>query len=244
MDRHPTRSHPGKGGYWQVEMHMEKMFIDNLNQMSGHARILMSNTKTNSTTENVFNLRDKNILVMRPEDFKKQVKKKETSTVTTRIRFKKPYNSPVRPLDKKRKKQNPQDTTKPSSKTVPQQDNNSSFLSDSTTIDNESYFMYDENMLFNDFTYLLDNNDTTLPEQNSSVTKVIDLQSDFMEKNLHFSTTNFSISEFTDPSSKYFIPDFETYQVNQYVDPALITIEQDTVNEYCWFDNTMNINII
>ncbi|KAG2208704.1 hypothetical protein INT47_007803 [Mucor saturninus] len=38
FDRRPTQAHPGKGGYWTLQVNMEKIFVDNLSQAGGHSR--------------------------------------------------------------------------------------------------------------------------------------------------------------------------------------------------------------
>ncbi|GAA5814494.1 hypothetical protein MFLAVUS_007991 [Mucor flavus] len=38
VDRRPTQAHPGKGGYWTLQVNMEKIFVDNLSQAGGHSR--------------------------------------------------------------------------------------------------------------------------------------------------------------------------------------------------------------
>ncbi|CAO3650328.1 unnamed protein product [Mucor hiemalis] len=38
VDRRPTQAHPGKGGYWTLQVNMEKIFVDNLTQAGGHSR--------------------------------------------------------------------------------------------------------------------------------------------------------------------------------------------------------------
>ncbi|KAI8987104.1 fork head domain-containing protein [Pilobolus umbonatus] len=38
LDRRPTQTHPGKGGYWTLQINMEKLFVENLSQAGGHSR--------------------------------------------------------------------------------------------------------------------------------------------------------------------------------------------------------------
>ncbi|OBZ84444.1 Forkhead box protein I1, partial [Choanephora cucurbitarum] len=116
VDRRPTQAHPGKGGYWTLQVNMEKVFVDNLCQAGGHSRRHHDIGMYSSlSTQHYRASPDKqepspqgcpNIHITRPEDF--ETKK---NTVRTRPQEKEevpktdPKNFIIRfnPLDLKRK---------------------------------------------------------------------------------------------------------------------------------------------
>lgn len=102
VDRRPTQAHPGKGGYWTLQMNMEKVFVDNLCQAGGHSRrhpdmnmysiypqhyrspssdtISSSSSNSDTTTETLSESMCPNIHITRPEDF--EMKKSKNNNVS------------------------------------------------------------------------------------------------------------------------------------------------------------------
>ncbi|KAI8336866.1 fork head domain-containing protein [Choanephora cucurbitarum] len=114
VDRRPTQAHPGKGGYWTLQVNMEKVFVDNLCQAGGHSRrhhdigmysSLSTQYYRSPETEQEQPANCPNIHITRPEDFESK------KTVRTRPQEKEevpktdPKNFIIRfnPLDLKRK---------------------------------------------------------------------------------------------------------------------------------------------
>ncbi|RCH81795.1 hypothetical protein CU098_002808, partial [Rhizopus stolonifer] len=103
VDRRPTQAHPGKGGYWTLQMNMEKVFVDNLCQAGGHSRrhhdmgmysSLSTQYYRSSGSENDQDSLSQeelsmqtlcpNIHITRPEDY--EVKKNKSTVSAPRIR--------------------------------------------------------------------------------------------------------------------------------------------------------------
>ncbi|KAI8375838.1 fork head domain-containing protein [Blakeslea trispora] len=94
VDRRPTQAHPGKGGYWTLQVNMEKVFVDNLCQAGGHSRrhhdIGMYSSistqyyrssasfETEENQESTIQAACPNIHITRPEDF--EIKKTKASS--------------------------------------------------------------------------------------------------------------------------------------------------------------------
>lgn len=101
FDRRPTQAHPGKGGYWTLQVNMEKIFVDNLSQAGGHSRrhhdmgmySSLSNQYYRSPSDESdeiyqddINTMCPNILITVPADYEAK-KTKTTSTVVSAPRI-------------------------------------------------------------------------------------------------------------------------------------------------------------
>ncbi|KAI7908206.1 fork head domain-containing protein [Cokeromyces recurvatus] len=99
VDRRPTQAHPGKGGYWTLQVNMEKIFVDNLCQAGGHSRRhhdmgMYNSSQYNRSSSHTESDENKmrgtmenmcpNIHITRPEDY--EVKKMKTTISAPRIR--------------------------------------------------------------------------------------------------------------------------------------------------------------
>ncbi|KAI9483164.1 MAG: fork head domain-containing protein [Benjaminiella poitrasii] len=101
VDRRPTQAHPGKGGYWTLQVNMEKIFVDNLCQAGGHSRrhhdmgLYASSHYGRSSNsaegdENKMNgaieTMCPNIHITRPEDYEAKKTKMTTTSTAPRMR--------------------------------------------------------------------------------------------------------------------------------------------------------------